>query len=318
MLEEGVVDTNLKCSVLLDSFLEDVKSKTSSDNYRKTKYHINNYIRPSIGQRKINSLTTQQLQSIIDLAFRTTNHKKDDKHELSRKSLIGIRSTISAFLKYCRKQNITTLSGELLEIPKAARYQTRQILQPDALKILFNVDTTLYRNKRIKDPNINAYRFAVLTGVRPGKLKGLEWTEIFDNSIHLTKSINSWGEITSGKNENAIRSITLSPLAQQVLKAQFDDYYDNESNYVFPVGSTQYFLRRWKQYCISNDIPTTTLYELRHTFVSIAKSLPEGTVKSIVGHSKQMDTFGVYSHALTNDAEEVSTALQVQFEKLLK
>ncbi len=42
--------------------------------------------------------------------------------------------------------------------------------------------------------------------------------------------------------------------------------------------------------CEYNGITVVTPYELRHTFVSIAKSLPAGMVKSIVGHSESMDT----------------------------
>lgn len=45
--------------------------------------------------------------------------------------------------------------------------------------------------------------------------------------------------------------------------------------------------------CEYNGITVVTPYELRHTFVSIAKKLPEGFVKTVIGHSKSMDTFGV-------------------------
>ena len=47
------------------------------------------------------------------------------------------------------------------------------------------------------------------------------------------------------------------------------------------------------------------LYELRHTFVSVVKTLPAGEVKGLVGHSQDMDTFGVYGHTLTGEAEEM-------------
>ena len=60
-----------------------------------------------------------------------------------------------------------------------------------------------------------------------------------------------------------------------------------------------------------------TLYELRHTFVSIAKSLPEGEIKSLVGHSQNMDTYGVYSHAFEGDFDKVSNDIQVCFDNIL-
>ena len=45
--------------------------------------------------------------------------------------------------------------------------------------------------------------------------------------------------------------------------------------------------------------------------------LPVGEVKQLVGHSKSMDTFGVYGHAL--DGEDVQTAQKINglFERII-
>ena len=58
-------------------------------------------------------------------------------------------------------------------------------------------------------------------------------------------------------------------------------------------------------------------YELRHTFVSIAKDLSEGRVKSLVGHSKNMDTFGVYGHTVRGEMEETAELLDEIFHKVI-
>ena len=64
-------------------------------------------------------------------------------------------------------------------------------------------------------------------------------------------------------------------------------------------------------------MPHVTPYGLRHTFVSIAKTLPEGVVKSVVGHSANMDTFGVYGHSITGDGETTANALSGVFSSIL-
>ena len=46
-------------------------------------------------------------------------------------------------------------------------------------------------------------------------------------------------------------------------------------------------------------------YELRHTFVSIAKALPEGLLKTIVGNSEDMDTLGTYVHEVIGEVEKL-------------
>ena len=53
---------------------------------------------------------------------------------------------------------------------------------------------------------------------------------------------------------------------------------------------------------------------MRHTFVSIAQELPEAYVKRLVGHSRNMDTFGTYGHAVAGDAEK-SPPASTPFEK---
>lgn len=58
-------------------------------------------------------------------------------------------------------------------------------------------------------------------------------------------------------------------------------------------------------------------YKLRHTFVSIAKVLPEGTVKKLFGHSASMDTFGVYRHAIKGENQQVALQLNDIFTKLI-
>ena len=61
----------------------------------------------------------------------------------------------------------------------------------------------------------------------------------------------------------------------------------------------------------------TTPYELRHTFVSVVKTLPVGEVKPLVGHSESMDTFGIYGHALQGEDTETAEKINRLFRKLL-
>lgn len=86
---------------------------------------------------------------------------------------------------------------------------------------------------------------------------------------------------------------------------------------MFEISSELYYWKRWQAYCKANGIDRISVYELRHTFVSVVKTLPEGEIKELVGHSQNMDTFGQYSHALTGDAENTAQAVNAAFLKLL-
>lgn len=57
-------------------------------------------------------------------------------------------------------------------------------------------------------------------------------------------------------------------------------------------------------------VPPISLYELRHTFVSIIEdAISPAEMRRIVGHSKSMDTYGSYSHAVAGRADKVALAV---------
>ena len=155
----------------------------------------------------------------------------------------------------------------------------------------------------------------MLTGLRPGELMGLQWPDIQGNTIHVQRAVNVRGEITKGKNQNAVRSFVLSAMARRVLEDQREITGHQDS--VFCITNEQHYYKRWKAYCTANGLTKVTPYELRHTFVSVVKTLPAGEVKGLVGHSLDMDTFGVYGHILTGEAEATAEAVEGTFLKIL-
>lgn len=126
-----------------------------------------------------------------------------------------------AFIKWARQHGYTALRPEdELIVPKAARLKGKKILQPDALRTLLSTDTRVVRGKVELDENIHAYRLAVMTGLRPGELLGLQVADVEGDRLHIRRAINSLDEETSGKNENALRTVVLHPLAAAELQAQ--------------------------------------------------------------------------------------------------
>lgn len=313
-LDNNVQPNIIKADALLQQYLANIAAKTSNSNFKKEAYHVDNFILPAIGKKKMDRITEQDLQNIIDNAYRYVD-RHGQQQTRSKKTLQNIRATIMAWLKYCRKMGATTLRPEDLSIPKGARLKGKQILQPDALKTLFAVDTTVYRNQRIFDAFIYAYRFIVTTGLRPGELRGLRLQDVEGDNIHLHGAINIYGEHTQGKNQNAVRGFVLSALAKQILDAHISAYPPIDYIFVLPPART--FLKHWKRYCTSNGIPPISLYELRHTFVSVASSLPQGEIKALVGHSTNMDTFGIYGHEINGQGRAVASKVNDCFDSLL-
>lgn len=305
-LEDDIAVKSGRVENVYKLWLDDLKLTTSTGNWKPVESRWRIWVLPAIGKKRVSSLTDRDLQSIINKAAAAGK---------SRKTLQLLAGDMRSFCKYCRRAKLSTFLPEDIQIPASARYKGKSVLQPADLVKLFSVDTTLYRGKRVHDDYIHAYRFQTLTGLRPGELLGLRWADVQGDTVNVCQAINVHGETTQGKNQNAVRAFVLSGLARAVLEQQRAVTGGGES--VFAISGENRYYKRWICYCNANGIAPVSVYELRHTFVSVAKTLPAGEVKELVGHSQNMDTFGQYSHALTGDAENTAQAVNAAFLKLL-
>ena len=314
-LDEGIENPTAKVNRVADEYLEHLKLTASTTHYNQTEYFIRMYVKARIGNVRISDLNELHLQSCIDYAF---------SKKLAKKTLTGLRAAILAFIKYARKAKYTTLHPEELTIPKGAPVGERTILQPDDIKTLFSSSEGTYMGKPCEEPFINAFRFQVATGLRPGEILGLRWEDIFGSRVLLRRAINVHKEETTGKNDNARRSFTLTPIAKAVIDAQRERQKSLgiSSEWVFTDDdgeqpSEDRFYRHWVAYCKHNGMTRTSAYEMRHTFVSVVKSIPEGYLKQLVGHSKSMDTYGIYAHELNEDSKQAAQLVGEIFEDIL-
>lgn len=270
---------------------------------------LENWLVPVCGNKPLEALNDGDVQRAIDKAAASGKAKK---------TIANIRSGISAFVKYYRRQGMTTYRPDDVTIPPSARSRGKTILQPDELRVLMTSDTGASRNTAITEPFVHAFRLQVLTGMRPGEIIGLEWRDVDlkQNIVHVRRSVNVRGETTLGKNENAIRDIRLPARARRELLEQKLLHGSDES--VFPIWSERQYRDHLTRYCTQNGITVVTPYELRHTFVSMCQSLPEGDLRAIVGHSKSMDTYGVYAHDVDGHGASVTAQIDEIFERTLK
>ena len=317
-LEDSTSAENARVGKLLDEYSKYLTDSTSYSHSRQYNGYIEHHIRPVIGMKRINALTEGDLQDVIDLAYA--------KHKLSAKTLKNIRACLANFMKWCRKHGKTRLHPEDLSIPRSAKKSEKTILPPDELRTLFSSTKTTWRGKEVDDFFIHAYRFAVLTGVRPGELRGLkDRTDVKGNKVTIRRAINMFDEFTAGKNDNAHRTFQLSPRALAEVEAQRVMLKQNGivSPYLFPDKDGEFikyhkFYDAWIRYCDANGIGRISLYEMmRHTYVSVNKEMPDGLKKSTVGHSRDMDTDGTYGHQMASDLEKAADYVERAFDEVL-
>ncbi len=314
-LEYRTVGTATRCEVLLDRFTDQKKATTGTANHRQVEYHVRVHIKPVIGSMKISRVTEADLQEILNNAYAAG---------LAKKSLMTLRATITAFIKYCRMAKATTMFPENLTIPKSARRSEKRIAAPRDLKVLLESDRTTRRGEVVFEHFIHAYRFAVLTGVRPGELVGLKWTDLNGNRLTIRRAINDENETTEGKNEHARRTISVKGLPRKELDGQRAMLAQAGilSEYIFPGRDAEFVKQQtlrdnWYRYCDHNGISRITPYELRHTYVSVNDEMPDGLKKKAVGHSENMDTDGTYGHRLAGDLDRIADYSTAAFNAII-
>lgn len=316
-LSGQVSGENIRVDTVAKQYLESVETSCSTSHYNQQEQLCRLHILPLIGRKKVAKLTENDLQMVINKGY---------KDGLAKKTLSNLRSCLTAMIKYARRSKYTDLRPEDLTIPASAKRSDKEILAPVDVKKLFEVDTTQWRNREVSDWLIHAYRVQVLTGLRPGELIGLQWSDIQDGVIHVRRSVNIYGEVTAGKNENAVRSIVVSNLVAAELDAQKQQLL--EAGYplklVFPSRTTgknlrhnEYYVafRRYQEY--NGFTPVISPYEMRHTFVSINDEMPTGLKKQVVGHSRSMDTEGIYGHKKAGDMRRAAEYSDAAFAKIL-
>lgn len=305
-LDDGIEVRGGRVETIYKEWLAELQLTTSKSNWRPIDSRWRTWVSHIIGHKYVNSLTEQDLQNVINKAYAAGK---------SRKTLQSLCTDMRAFIKYCRKRRLIMFLPEEIKIPAGARYKGKQILQPQDLIMLFNKDKTMLRGKEVRDEYINAYRFQVLTGLRPGELIGLSWTDISGRTVHIHRAVNIIGETTQGKNQNAVCSFVLSDMAKRILEDQKE--YTEGCPTVFEITREERYRRHWKTFATHNNISAVTPYELRHTFVSVVKTLPAGEVKELVGHSMNMDTFGTYAHYLDGDDGRTAQSVNTVFLRVL-
>lgn len=266
-LENGVAVKSGRVENVYLQWLDDLKLTTSAGNWKPVESRWRIWVLPEIGKKRVNALTDRDLQTIINKAAAAGK---------SRKTLQLLAADLRSFCKYCRRAKLSIFLPEDVQIPASARYKGKSVLQPADLVKLFSVDSTLYRGKRVPDDYIHAYRFQVLTGLRPGELLGLRWADIHGSTVNVCRAVNVHGEETRGKNDNAVRSFVLSGLARAVLEQQRAVTGAGDS--VFCIEGEHRYYKRWRCYCEANGIAPVSVYELRHTFVSVVKTLDRKSV----------------------------------------
>ena len=230
---------------------------------------------------------------------------------LAEKTLRNLRAIIMGIIKYGYEDYQCELPRGDLYIPKGHSKQEKEILQKEDVRRLLEPSHFWYHP---------LFCFLLLTGMRPGEALGLKVSDFRQDRITIKRAVNARGHITEGKNTNAKRVIPIGELAAGILRKTIkrNEEYNLDTDWIFcsPDGSRgkQSMMRKhWDKLKKERNLPGT-VYSLRHTFISMMKSvLPEQQIKDVVGHSVSMDTFGTYGHIVEGEDRKIAEIIDLTF-----
>ena len=201
------------------------------------------------------------------------------------------RSFLKEVFEYAVDDNIIPMNPALsIDLGRQEKAPI-QFFSKEEVNILLNASTTLLR----------LYLFiAFHTGMRPSEILGLQYTDIKNHVINVTRG-KVCGQVGKLKTRNAYRKIRIPDFVNdeiEIAKKQ------NMSLYLFPTIDNISNLRyQWRKLCKDTNIEFKVIKSTRHTFATHmlrdnVVSLNE--LSGLLGHSSPKVTLAHYASVINS------------------
>jgi integrase len=292
--------------VVLD-YLERGEHGWKSSTYATYRQRAYSHIIPALGDIRLVELTTARVQHWID---QLTRRRKIDDHAISAKTIEEATRLLGGAMQSAVQLDlIRTNPVRGVSLPKARQKQHRTWTDDHMATVLATV---------ADDPMWHAlYRVALLTGIRPGEARALQWPDVDLDA----RTITVRRTITRGTDNREIvgestktgrdRSLALPASAADALRLwrvqqarlQLAAESWDSRRFVF-TGKNGQFLggTTWHRQHVAiiaqAGVPAIGVHEMRHSNATV--ELAAGTHPKIVsdrlGHARIETTLNLYSH----------------------
>ena len=310
-LKEGY---NLTLGQWLDKWLEErmcfTVRESTLDGYRSL---VNNYIKPHLGDKKIGSVTTADVQKMYN--WLKQNGRVKEHYEkgdtLSDSMVLGIHTVLHQALDAAVQERIIVKNPTNGTVIPKANYAPKNILTEAQLQKFLDVVR--------QDPVWSDFFYTELTtGLRRGEICGLKWQDFDEKTgrLQIRRAVTSkkGGGVKVGetKTEKGTRSIQLPPSTVEMPKERKKKTY---SEWIFhnptvpelPMSpGTAY--RRMKTLLRYAELPPIRFHDLRHTFAThaLTSGVDAKTLSRILGHTNASFTLDTYTHVTTDMQRKAS------------
>lgn len=166
------------------------------------------------------------------------------------------------------------------------------------------------------------FMLAFFAGMRKGEIYALRWSDIYDNVIHIRRSIAQQisGEDveTPPKNKSSVRNIQIPQPLNEALTAHYErcrgiDGFTDEwyiCGGIKPIRNST-VSKHNKKYANAAEIKTIRIHDYRHSHASLLvnNGINIQEVARRLGHARVEQTWNTYSHLYPHEEEKALTVL---------
>lgn len=314
---------------LYDEYIAVKQYEVRESSLEKCKNRLKNYILSDLKNYRIDKLTVAILQKWkISVEEKTVGK---DKHKLSLMTKQNIFGEFRALLNYAVKmeylqKNPLSSIGNFKDAYEG-KHEMDFYTSDEFLKFIAAAQehAELFQKTTSSIYEWNYYVFfyiAFYTGMRKGEINALKWTDIEDNTIHITRSITQklkgGDRETPPKNKSSIRSIQIPAPLKKVIDEHLKRYkaisgFNND----WRICGGQECIRdstidkRNELYAENAGLKKIRIHDFRHSHASFLANngINIQEIARRLGHSKVDITWNTYSHLYPKEEERAVTVL---------
>lgn len=314
---------------LYNEFKAVKKHEVRETSFKKITEHIDKYIIPFVGDKRIDKLTTPILQqwklSVEECKARNSENKLS---ETFKKNVFGDFRALLNYavrMEYLNRNPLNNISN--FKDPYATKKKIDYYTADEFAKFInaarISAEMAEKRNNTFEWHYYVFFCIAFFTGLRKGEIHALKWTDIDnDNILHVSRSIaqklKGEDRETPPKNKSSVRSLQLPEPLIQILSEhkkrcmQLDGFTED-----WRICGCEKSLRdstinnKNKSYAEAAGIKSIRIHDFRHSHASLLAN--EGiNIQEIarrLGHSKIEITWNTYSHLYPREEERAVNIL---------
>ena len=313
-------DSRISLKEWLERWLDEYMSVSVRESTRRGyENYIKNYIVPNLGDKRIDKLTTHEIQQFYVMLKEEGRLKEDavKGYQLAAATVRRIHGVLRQAMQAAADLRIIPRNPvDGIQLPK---------LDNDKMKVLNAEELSIFKEAIKDEPEWYDFFYTeITTGLRKGEICGLMWSD-FDmktGTLNVRRTLHRYedGKLRTGETKTGTgkRKILLPRSTAQLLRERSKKSY---SQWIFwnpirpeePIApdSAYHAMKRILQ---TAGLPDIRFHDLRHTFAThaLANGVDPKTLAGILGHTNASFTLDTYAH-VTSDMQKQAAVVTEDF-----